>query len=197
MDESTESTALKIALSELANDPDETVVIDREERTVESPVVGDGLKGIGNTEDIGVEEESDKRYPTRDEVNREELVFKEKTDKTITNSYQFPGGLPLNASGRIDTLLLVGNSSDFKVYVQVDDNVVIDRKSYSDLATISNELPHVSAYETGTGKYVVSVTDYVFSEKVDANVTPTNSSATFDNIRTEIQVDNYTTEVDR
>lgn len=91
--------------------------------------------------------------------------------------------LPIDRAGRIDSLLVVSEQSDYEVLVELDRvNVVED--SFSFLQENTDELAHVSAYERN-GSYVTSITGYPFVEHLDVEVTP-NVEMNFNLIRAEV-----------
>lgn len=123
----------------------------------------------------------------------DELYYIQDTGVRLTNNTWYSpkgedelGGiqnLPLKVEGTLDNFLVIAESPYFKVRVSVDETDVI-KDSYTDLAEISNELTHVSAYQKN-GSYVVSVFDYPFRERIDTSVRPTNGALDITRIRTE------------
>jgi len=190
-----ESTALELILREETNNAEDTVFVDTEQDTADIPSnVGGELKGISEQVDFGPGDSSDKIRPTDKEVNREELVFSQDTERIESRSFRPHDDLPLRASGEIDNILMKSQSKDFRIYVEVDDAKVVDSASYTELETVSNELSNISAYQRSDGSYVVNISDYPFSNDIDVSIAP-QSQMTFDLVRTEIKVDNFTTNV--
>jgi len=126
----------------------------------------------------------------------DELYYIQDTDVTLNNqTWYSPSGtdelmgiqsLPINVEGELDSFLVIANSKDFRVRVSIDETDIIS-ESYSDLATMQNELRHVSAYEK-SGQYVVLVTDYPFRERFDVGIRPTSTPLSIDKTRVEVLV---------
>jgi len=126
----------------------------------------------------------------------DELYYIQDKDVTLTNqTWYSPTGkdelmgiqnLPVKVEGTLDNFLVIADSSDFNVRVSIDEADVV-KESYTDLAAVQNELTHVSAYED-EGSYVVSVTDYPFRERFNAQIRPTNPPLQLSRIRAELKV---------
>ena len=109
------------------------------------------------------------------EENDERVFFIQQ--KNVIESTQFTprasdhhqDELPVRGDGKMHNLLVVADSTNFDVTVYVDDRYVVD-DSYNNLSAISDELQHVSAYETPSGSYVVAVSDYPFTKMFDADI---------------------------
>ena len=95
---------------------------------------------------------------------------------------------PVNASGQLDSILVIADSDDFSATVEVDDNTVLDNDAWQSIEAVSQELPHIGAYERRDGGYVLSISDYVFNDHVDFSLRP-DGETTFETIRVEIIVD--------
>jgi len=96
---------------------------------------------------------------------------------------------PIKGNGQVDSILLISDRDSYTVTFSVDDNDILERDSWSSINTISQELPHISAYEqSGSGNYVLSINDYVYSEEVNMSIRPSNQ-VTFDTIRVEMIAD--------
>lgn len=91
-------------------------------------------------------------------------------------------GFPVHAQGRLDSFIVVSDSRNFEVQVTVDNSDVVD-DTFSRLATIQQELTHISAYQTQE-KFVVSVQDYPFREFLNIIITP-SEEIEFELIRVE------------
>lgn len=91
--------------------------------------------------------------------------------------------LPFRTNGHLESVSIVSNSTNFSLEVVVDDYNVIDR-TYSELQTLSAELPKASAYED-SGQYIISVFDYSFDEFFNMTVAP-GEEILFDLVRVEL-----------
>lgn len=148
---------------------------------------------VSETEEIGGEVGGRPIEEAPDEPERE-LALVDLRDERLRKGVNFAPriktqldrdvGFPIDAEGQIKNLVVVAPSDDFKIYVTVDDNDVVE-DSFSTLEIFSNELESVSAYTTGAGERVVTVTDYVFNEYVNFEVRPL-VEMTFDIIRAEV-----------
>lgn len=97
---------------------------------------------------------------------------------------------PIRASGIIDNIVIVCQSSDFNATLELDGDKVLDNRSWSDLEVLSGDLAHVSAYERTSGEHVISISNYAFNEEADFSIRPTKE-VTFDTIRVELKIDEY------
>lgn len=133
-------------------------------------------------------------YPELADDESEELVFIEEKDITRTRAFtpqqdeKEKRHLPIEGRGRLENLLIVGESQDYKVRVENDEDDIVD-DTFSYLETFSNELSHVSAY-TKDQYSVVNVSGYPFNERLHFRVTPT-SEVTFKLVRAEVIVEEY------
>jgi len=107
---------------------------------------------------------------------QEERVFFLQQKNVIKNTQFTPepsdtdqDTLPIHGNGEMHNFLAVADSPNFDVTIYVDDRYVVD-DSYANLSSISDELEHVSAYDTPSGSYVVGVSGYTFTEMFDADI---------------------------
>lgn len=193
------SLAVKILLNELTDSGERS----KEQSELRDMVKG-GDEGRSDESQTGIEgihtprepiEDRQFRAKSEEQQNREELFFVRHQDITINTTFrpdkkEEDEKLPVHGSGSIDNLLAIAQADTFSVYVEVDNTKVINNESISDLKDISDELANISAYQTGSGKQIINVSDYPFNDSIDWSITPTEST-TFDEIRTEIILDRY------
>lgn len=131
-----------------------------------------------------------------EEEEDDELFFIDEEDITVNGGVNFSptsrdengevSQLPISGEGELDDFLVISETNQFEVTVEVDGYNVVD-DTYQNLAGSTNELTHVSAYKRN-GTYVVAVQDYSFKERFDAGVTPTSPPLTLKKFRTEVLV---------
>ena len=142
------------------------------------------LSGVGSVEEEEQNLDGDRKtlfYFELDSVTRSTPFVPEdpsNSDKTF----------PVNASGQLDSILVIADSDDFSATIEVDDNTVLDNDSWQSVEAVSQELPHIGAYERREGGYVLSISDYIFNDHVDFSLRP-DGETTFETIRVEIMVD--------
>lgn len=204
------STTLEVALAEVLSGSDEQPDKD----------VGSNNNGVEEEPTEQIEESNDKSVNTSNEllegistdttetkpdenitdepVERQSLFFYQIDDKTTEGSFrpEDPGDsskrFPLKSSGQIETITVVSQSSSFNATLILDSDKIIDNKSWSYLDTLSQELSHIGAYQRSGGEYVLSISDYPFNKEIDFSLRPTDD-VTFDVIRVELMIDEYTT----
>lgn len=130
-----------------------------------------------------------------DDNEEDQLIFAEEDDVELSGGTWYSprsGNLvgetdkfPVEADGELDNFLVVVNSPQFEVRVQIDDNLVVN-DTFNDLQTFSNSLSNVSAYTSGDN-HVVNVSNYPFKEYLDVGVRPLDS-ITLKKIRVEGRV---------
>lgn len=134
-------------------------------------------------------------YSGRKTEDRDNFIFIEERDIQLSaGTFYNPSSLndldeleelPIEGSGELIDVIVIGQQSDYDVRVRVDDNEVID-DSYSYIESISGNLSRVSAFQS-SGNYVVHVTDYKFTDWFSMGVRP-NVDMTFKTIRVEVEV---------
>lgn len=152
------------------------------------------IDGITATNKRGESIDSLDSVNTENKVKRETLFFLELNDKTQASSFRPEDGdkdFPINASGQVDNILILSQDKTFSVYLEADDDRLLDNKSWSTINSNSQELPHVGGYQKQNGDYVLSISDYPFNEKLDFSIQPTQET-TFRTIRVEVMIDEYT-----
>lgn len=105
-------------------------------------------------------------------------------------------GFPIKGSGQIDSIIIVAQQNTFNVTLEVDNDKIVDNESWSELDILSADLAHIGAYQRASGEYVMSLSDYTFNQVLDFSIRPT-SQTTFDTIRVEVMLDEYTTGVEQ
>lgn len=93
--------------------------------------------------------------------------------------------LPLSDSGVLDSLVVIGDSSNYRMTLEVDEFNVVDDKTFSELQSISIELSHVGAF-TNDGKSIISVSSYPFQEHLNMELEPTGEEVDFTLVRLEV-----------
>jgi len=133
---------------------------------------------------------------------RETLFFFQINNRTQTTPFtpedpeQVGRGFPIRGSGQVDSIVVVAQADTFSVTLETDNDKIIDNESWSDLNTLSADLAHIGAYQRVSGEYVLSINDYPFNEVLDFSIRPSQST-TFDTIRVEVMLDEYTTGVEQ
>lgn len=124
---------------------------------------------------------------------KETIVFYELNDVNESGSFvpENPNStsrsLPVKGSGEVDNILLISDSDSYRVTFIVDKNEILEYKRWSDIEAISQELPHIGAYEQNPDGYVLSISDYPYEEEVTLAIRP--EDVTFSTIRVEIIAD--------
>ncbi|GAI34562.1 unnamed protein product, partial [marine sediment metagenome] len=99
-----------------------------------------------------------------------------KENETIDEILRF---INITGTGTVYQLLIESPSTDFEVYIVIDDSIIFD-KSYTWFSDYTEELQTVSAY-LRAGKYYLSIRELPFQERLNVNI-KVNTSITFDQI---------------
>lgn len=122
-----------------------------------------------------VAEEQRRQDPvqTEDEVN-EPLVI-DRRDFTTADAFSIhePGTtFPIEGPGTLIDLLIIADSDQFDVYVEVDGRKMVG-ESFTSLQDDTVELARISAYErVGDDNYVFNLTELDFRHQIRASITP-------------------------
>lgn len=124
-----------------------------------------------------------------DEAVRNPLVI-DRQDFTTASSFSIkePGrSFPLEGPGTLVDLLLIADSDQFDVSVEVDGHSIVT-EAYTNLVDDSVELARIAAYQrTGDSNYVLNISDLDFRAKIDASITP-NEQITFLRQRADLSI---------
>ena len=152
--------------------------------------------GSADNDELEDTEEPQTEEPKKVQLEDKELTFFER--KNITRSTPFDPeskdgkeSFPIRGRGSIDNILVQSESDTFGLFLRVDDDDIIDNESFTYLNSISQELSHISAYQRTDGDYIVSITDYPFTESVEFSIIPTEET-TFTLIRPEVITKGHT-----
>jgi len=97
------------------------------------------------------------------------------TTKVIENTnYSLSAGgtytlINYSGRGRLHEVTIISSSSQFKITIVVDGTTIWD-KSYSDAASITDEVVAVSAFQREDGKYIYHLTDIPFNSSIKVDV---------------------------
>jgi len=91
---------------------------------------------------------------------------------------------PITGPGTLDALIVDSPTPSFSIYVE-DGNKTLYENTYSDLKSISGELPYIAAYERG-GAHILTITDRSFSNDLFVLVRPDAPPITFSRVRAEV-----------
>lgn len=177
---------------------------EREDELILEMIVAEERQRVTQQQGIDEPETVDSETPERlvyeqpETEDDDSITFIEERDVTLRsgvfNEPESPDTLadmqhmPLEQSGLLENFLVVADSPNFKVRVEVDDHNILDDE-YSFIETNSNEFTKIGAYQRTDGKYVVSVSDYEFRERFDALIRPIDDNILFDVIRVEVERD--------
>lgn len=117
----------------------------------------------------------ERNEPTRTAVHNEEDVTK-RSDFWIAPE----DGIEIPGPGSLDTLLLVGDTSTFGAFIEMDNDVFLQH-TFDDLSTFSSEMDHVST-NTVNGSNVIGVSNVPYRDSIRVQATLTETT-TFDHIR--------------
>lgn len=133
--------------------------------------------------DFGDEEDDEVVFIEEREISLQTGVWnKPAADDTLSDLQK----VPIEMNGYLEDLVIITDSPDFSVRVEVDDHNVID-DTFNFLQKYSDELSKVSAYDTLDDDYVVAACDYDFEEWFNIEIKPDNDDVTFTIIRVEIE----------
>jgi len=131
-----------------------------------------------------------------DDEDDDEIIFIEERDVTLqTGVWNKPAAddtlsdlqnVPIEVSGHLDDFLVVADSTEYSVKVEVDDHNIVD-DTFNFLRSYSDELSKISAYDTLDDDFVVAVGDYEFDERFNVEIKPNSEDVTFTIIRVEIE----------
>ena len=177
------SSSLKAAIVSEFTDVEESEPQETEHSDMsENEVKGEsGISGVGQVKEEQPNLEGDRAtlfYFELADVTKKTPFVPEDRDKTF----------PVRGSGQIDSIIIQSQSNLFSATLEVDGNRLLDGDSWDSINTITQELPHIGAYQTSSGIYVLSISDYIFNEQVDLSLRP-DGEVTFDGIRVEIMID--------
>lgn len=138
--------------------------------------------------------EEAKRPPEKQE-SREEVIVIDQRDITRSRTFSPTKNdtqdntitFPIRDEGVLDSFVLQGNSDQFSVKVEIDDNTILDDE-YTTIETFSDQLSHAGAFSRN-GNFIVSVSNYPFNERVNIEITPLGGTEIlFDLVRAEILI---------
>lgn len=108
-------------------------------------------------------------------MNEHVIIQREAFTANSAFHFEEPGrSMPVSGPGTLVNSLLVADSDEFGVYIELDGQTVIDA-SFPTLMLRSDELDRIAAYRRGDDKYVLAVSGYEFQEEVDVVIQPDGS----------------------
>lgn len=115
-----------------------------------------------------------------DQPTRSSVVNKTDMEESAAFYVSPENGHTVPGPGSLDTLLVVGDSPDFGVFIETEDSTFVD-ESFDSLSTYSDYLDHITAEVSGSDHNLV-VNNVPYRESMRVQIRPT-SGVSFSRVR--------------